>query len=73
MFAAVSSIIRLINLDLRELSEKVTIREAERACSEVVKGTGNQRYVGDTIYPMMQCLDDEYLDVDAQFGGVDQR
>jgi len=23
--------------------------------------------------PMMQCLDEEYLDVDAQFGGVDQR
>ena len=24
-------------------------------------------------YPIMQCLDEQYLDVDAQFGGVDQR
>ena len=25
------------------------------------------------IYPLMQALDEEYLKVDAQFGGVDQR
>ena len=29
--------------------------------------------VGDLIYPLMQCLDEEYLDVDVQFGGLDQR
>jgi len=25
------------------------------------------------LYPLLQGLDEEYLDVDAQFGGVDQR
>lgn len=25
------------------------------------------------LYPLLQALDEEYLKVDAQFGGVDQR
>lgn len=25
------------------------------------------------LYPILQALDEEYLDVDVQFGGVDQR
>ena len=61
------------SLDLRELSKKVSMRDAEKACSEVVKSMGNQRSMGDGLYPLMQCLDEEYLGVDAQFGGVDQR
>ena len=29
--------------------------------------------MADGIYPMMQLLDEEYLGVDAEFGGIDQR
>jgi len=25
------------------------------------------------LYPILQALDEQYLEVDAQFGGVDQR
>ena len=29
--------------------------------------------VSSSLYPLMQALDEEYLGVDAQFGGMDQR
>lgn len=30
-------------------------------------------FLGGLIYPIMQALDEQYLDVDAQLGGIDQR
>ncbi|KAI9704551.1 MAG: hypothetical protein M1820_005464 [Bogoriella megaspora] len=44
----------------------------KKAAAEVVKNTEEAPLSG-LIYPLMQTLDEEYLGVDAQFGGVDQR
>ena len=48
------------------------INVAQKAGAEVVKQTDDPT-LGGLIYPLMQALDEEFLDVDAQFGGVDQR
>ena len=40
--------------------------------AEVVKQVESPALSG-LIYPGLQALDEEYLDVDAQFGGIDQR
>jgi len=58
--------------DLLKLSTYTTINEAKHAASEVVKLGDNPKMAG-MIYPLMQALDEEYLKVDAQFGGMDQR
>ncbi|KAI1774023.1 tyrosine tRNA ligase [Hypoxylon cercidicola] len=48
------------------------ISVAQKAGAEVVKQTADP-YLGGIIYPLMQALDEEYLDVDVQLGGLDQR
>ncbi|KAI4276434.1 MAG: hypothetical protein LQ337_002484 [Flavoplaca oasis] len=58
--------------DLLRLSKRVSVHDAVKASSEIVKSTGDP-VMADGIYPMMQLLDEEYLDVDAEFGGIDQR
>ncbi|EHL01932.1 Nucleotidylyl transferase [Glarea lozoyensis ATCC 20868] len=58
--------------DLLRLSKKVSIHDATKASSEIVKSMG-EPVMADGIYPMMQLLDEEYLDADAEFGGIDQR
>ncbi|KAE9971335.1 hypothetical protein BLS_004471 [Venturia inaequalis] len=50
----------------------VSVHDAQKAGSEVVKQEKDAKMAG-AVYPIMQCLDEEHLDVDAQFGGVDQR
>ncbi|MDD5499693.1 MAG: tyrosine--tRNA ligase, partial [Candidatus Nanoarchaeia archaeon] len=42
-----------------------------RAASEVTRMKDTK--VSELIYPIMQALDEEYLGVDLQFGGIDQR
>ena len=59
-------------MDLFRLSSVVTEHDAKKAGAEVVKQVENATLSG-LIYPLMQALDEEHLDVDAQFGGVDQR
>jgi len=59
-------------MDLFKLSNVVSQNDSKRAGAEVVKQTANPPLSG-LIYPLMQALDEEYLKVDAQFGGVDQR
>lgn len=59
-------------MDLFRMSSIVSQNDAKRAGAEVVKQTDNPALSG-LIYPLMQSLDEEYLKVDAQFGGVDQR
>lgn len=59
-------------MDLFRLSSIVTEHDAKKAGAEVVKQVENATLSG-LIYPLMQALDEEYLGVDAQFGGVDQR
>lgn len=58
--------------DLLKLSTITTEKHAKKAASEVVKQLENPKLSG-LIYPLMQALDEEYLHVDAQFGGLDQR
>lgn len=59
-------------MDNYRLMTIVTEHDAKKAGSEVVKQIDNPTLAG-SIYPLMQALDEEYLGVDAQFGGVDQR
>ena len=59
-------------MDLFRLSSVVTEHDAKKAGAEVVKQVENATISG-LLYPLMQALDEQYLDVDAQFGGVDQR
>lgn len=58
--------------DLLKLSTITTINEAKHSAAEVVK-FGDSPKLSGVIYPLMQALDEEYLNVDAQFGGMDQR
>ena len=59
-------------MDIFRLSSVVTEHDAKKAGAEVVKQVDNATLSG-LIYPLMQSLDEEHLDVDAQYGGVDQR
>ncbi len=59
-------------IDLLKLSTSTSINDAKRAASEVVKFGENPKLSG-LLYPLMQALDEEYLKVDIQYGGVDQR
>jgi tyrosyl-tRNA synthetase len=58
--------------DLLKFSTVASIHDAKKAASEVVKIKDNPKLSG-VIYPLMQVLDEEYLKVNAQFGGMDQR
>ncbi|KAH8916935.1 tyrosine tRNA ligase [Atractiella rhizophila] len=49
-----------------------TSHDALRAGAEVVKQVQSPLLSG-LLYPLLQALDEEYLKVDIQFGGVDQR
>ncbi|PHH61253.1 hypothetical protein CDD81_631 [Ophiocordyceps australis] len=59
-------------MDVYKLSSLVSEHDAKRAGAEVVKQTDNAPLSG-MLYPILQVLDEQYLDVDAQFGGLDQR
>ena len=59
-------------LDTLKVATKVSINDAKRAASEVVKFGENPKLSG-LIYPIMQSLDEEYLKVDVQYGGIDHR
>jgi len=59
-------------LDVLKYSTFVSINDAKRAAAEVVKFGDNPKLSG-LIYPIMQSLDEVYLDVDIQYGGLDQR
>ncbi len=59
-------------LDVLRLSSLTSIRDATKAAAEVVKMGKNPKVSG-LIYPLMQAADEQYLDVDAQLGGTDQR
>jgi tyrosyl-tRNA synthetase len=59
-------------MDMLRLASITSERDAKKAGAEVVKQTENAPLSG-LLYPLMQALDEQYLDVDVQFGGVDQR
>lgn len=58
--------------DLYKLSTLTSQHDSVKAGAQVVKQVSNP-LLSSLIYPSMQALDEEYLKVDAQFGGVDQR
>ncbi len=58
--------------DVLKMSTYASIRDCKRAASEVVKMGDNPKLSG-LIYPIMQAVDEEYLKVDVQLGGTDQR
>jgi tyrosyl-tRNA synthetase len=58
--------------DLLKLSTISSVRDSTRAASDVVK-MGDKPKLSGLLYPLMQALDEEYLKVDAQLGGNDQR
>jgi len=59
-------------VDMYRLSALSTIERARHAAAEVVKMDDNPKLSG-CLYPILQTLDEEYLDADIQYGGVDQR
>lgn len=59
------------NMDNYRLCASVSEHDAKKAGAEVVKQVGNPLLSG-LLYPGLQALDEQYLDVDFQFGGVDQ-
>lgn len=58
--------------DLLKLSCVSTVSSCRKAGSEVVKMSDNPK-LSNLVYPLMQALDEVYLNVDAQYAGVDQR
>ncbi|MBW2991223.1 tyrosine--tRNA ligase [Candidatus Woesearchaeota archaeon] len=58
--------------DVLKMATYASLHDAKKAGSEVVKQSDNPKLSG-LIYPIMQALDEEYLKVDIQYGGTDQR
>lgn len=59
-------------LDMYKAHSMITLNEATKAGSEVVKQSKNP-IMNSLLYPTLQCLDLHYLKADAHFSGVDQR
>ena len=57
--------------DLHTLEQATTMNRAQRAMAEI-QGDETAK-VSHVVYPLMQALDIEYLDVDLAVGGLDQR
>ena len=62
---------RNYQIDIFKLSTLANIKTALHAASEVTRMKNPK--VSELIYPIMQTLDEEYLHVDMQLGGLDQR
>ena len=58
--------------DVLQMSSFTSVHSANKAASDVVKLGKNPKLSG-LIYPLMQAVDEQYLEVDAQLGGTDQR
>ena len=58
--------------DVLKMSSLVSVHDAKKAAAEIVKMGDNPRLSG-LIYPLMQVVDEQYLKVDCQLGGIDQR
>lgn len=59
-------------LDVYKIAVQTTVQSVKGAGAEVVKQVENP-VLGGLLYPILQSLDEEYLNVDIQLGGVDQR
>jgi tyrosyl-tRNA synthetase len=59
-------------MDVYKINSLITVNNAKHAGAEVVKQSDNP-IMTSLLYPVLQALDEEYLNVDVQFGGIDQR
>lgn len=59
-------------LDMYKAHSLITVNEAKHAGAEVVKQSEHPKMTG-LMYPTLQALDEQYLGVDVQTGGIDQR
>ena len=59
-------------LNVYKLMSKMSLHDAIKSGAEVVKQSKDPK-MASLLYPGLQALDEEFLGVDAQFGGVDQR
>ncbi|KAJ5608842.1 Tyrosine--tRNA ligase cytoplasmic [Penicillium herquei] len=59
-------------MDVYRLCALTSEHDARKAGAEIVKQSNNAPLSG-LLYPILQVLDEEYLKVDAELGGVDQR
>lgn len=59
-------------LDMYRISALTTLKKSQKAGAEVVKQSDSPPVSG-LLYPILQALDEHYLNIDAQFGGMDQR
>ncbi|MCL9813912.1 tyrosine--tRNA ligase [Natranaeroarchaeum aerophilus] len=58
-------------LDVHQIELETSLNRAQRAMAEIQ--SGETAKVSHVVYPLMQALDIEYLDVDLAVGGLDQR
>lgn len=58
--------------DVLRMASIASVHDCKKAASEVVK-MGDNPMLGGLIYPIMQAVDEQYLGVDIQLGGLDQR
>jgi tyrosyl-tRNA synthetase len=59
-------------LNMYTLMSKMSLHDAIKSGAEVVKQSKDPK-MASLLYPGLQALDEQFLEVDAQFGGVDQR
>ena len=59
-------------LDMYRLAALNTFERTKRAAAGVVRFGENPKLSG-FIYPILQTLDEQYMDMDVQYGGIDQR
>lgn len=59
-------------MDMYKFHALTSTKAAEHAGADVVKASESPLMCS-LLYPGLQALDEQYLDVDFQFGGVDQR
>jgi tyrosyl-tRNA synthetase len=59
-------------LDMYKLAASNTFDRCKRAAAGVVR-LGEHPKLSGFIYPILQALDEQYMDMDVQYGGIDQR
>ena len=59
-------------LNMYTLMSKMSLHDAFKSGAEVVKQSKDPK-MASLLYPGLQALDEQFLGVDAQFGGIDQR
>jgi tyrosyl-tRNA synthetase len=59
-------------MDVYRLASLVSEHDAKKAGAEIVKQSGNAPLSG-LLYPILQVLDEEHLNCDAELGGISRR